>query len=83
MTPLQRKVLDYVEAEIQRTRGVPPSLEQIAKAMDMKSRSGAHRVIAQLVDAGHLVRIGKRARGLALPRAAAPVCPKCGRSSWQ
>lgn len=66
MTPKMRKALDYIE-RYHRESGTTPKLDEIRAVLGLSGRSGAHRVVQQLIDAGHLVRTRSGARNLALP----------------
>jgi len=47
-----------------RESGVPPSFDEMKDALDLKSKSGIHRLITALEERGFLRRIEKRARAL-------------------
>lgn len=66
MTPKMRKTLDFIE-QYHRETGTMPKLDEIRQVLGLSARSGAHRVVQQLVSAGHLVRTRSGARNLALP----------------
>lgn len=66
MTPKMRKTLDFIE-QYHRETGTTPKLDEIRQVLGLSGRSGAHRVVQQLIDAGHLVRTRSGARNLALP----------------
>ena len=75
MTAKQKQLLDFIKARMAET-GVCPSMQEMADAMGLKSKSGVHRLIVALEEAGHIARLPYRARSLALPgevRAEKPV----------
>lgn len=67
MTPNERKVLDYIEQFSAQNR-FAPSLQQIAEHMQIRSKSGAHRMVMSLLRAGYLVRTGGGVRNIAPAR---------------
>src|SRR3954464_8373601 len=67
---LTRKQLDLLRFIQQRMResGVPPSFDEMKDALDLKSKSGIHRLITALVERGFIRRLPHRARPIgALP----------------
>lgn len=66
MTAKQKQLLDFIKARLAET-GVCPSMQEMADAMGLKSKSGIHRLIVTLEEAGHIARLPYRARSLALP----------------
>ena len=67
---LTRKQLDLLRFIQQRMRetGVPPSFDEMKDALDLKSKSGIHRLITALEERGFLRRMEKRARALEVTR---------------
>lgn len=65
MTPRQLEALDYVRSLAE--HGLSPTMQQIAQALGMASKSGAHRVVTSLVASGHLKRKPNRQQSLTLP----------------
>jgi repressor LexA len=66
MTMLTRKqyeLLMFIHERVRET-GVPPSFDEMKDALDLKSKSGIHRLITALEERGFLRRIEKRARAL-------------------
>jgi repressor LexA len=47
-----------------RESGIPPSFDEMKDALDLKSKSGIHRLITALEERGFLKRMEKRARAL-------------------
>jgi repressor LexA len=47
-----------------RETGIPPSFDEMKEALDLKSKSGIHRLITALEERGFLRRMEKRARAL-------------------
>lgn len=74
MTPNERQVLDYVEQFFTQHR-FAPSLQQIADHLQIKSKSGAHRMVTSLLRAGYLVRTGGGVRNIAPARQSLAAFP--------
>ena len=53
LTPRQRQVLEFVDAEVRR-RGYPPSVREIGEAVGLSSSSTVHAHLAALQDKGYL-----------------------------
>src|SRR6188474_3223287 len=59
-----------------RANGVPPSFDEMKDALDLKSKSGIHRLITALVERGFIRRLPHRARAievLKLPENSVPA----------
>ena len=67
---LTRKQLDLLRFIQQRMResGVPPSFDEMKDALDLKSKSGIHRLIPALEERGFLRRLPNRARAIEVIR---------------
>ncbi|AWN46633.1 repressor LexA [Methylobacterium terrae] len=67
---LTRKQLDLLRFIQQRMRetGVPPSFDEMKDALDLKSKSGIHRLITALEERGFLRRLPNRARAIEVIR---------------
>jgi repressor LexA len=57
----------FIHERIRET-GVPPSFDEMKDALDLKSKSGIHRLITALEERGFLRRMEKRARALEITR---------------
>jgi SOS-response transcriptional repressor LexA len=53
ITPRQRECLDFIAGYLGRT-GVGPNYEEIAGALGLSSKSGAHRMVQALLAQGYL-----------------------------
>ena len=74
LTQKQRELLVYINNRIKET-GVSPSFDEMKEALDLRSKSGIHRLITALEERGFLRRLPHRARALEvlrLPDSAAP-----------
>jgi repressor LexA len=82
---LTRKQLDLLEFIHRRMQadGVPPSFDEMKEALDLRSKSGIHRLITALEERGFIRRLAHRARAVeivklpeALERATAGFSPR-------
>ena len=63
LTPRQRQVLEFIDAEV-RHRGYPPSVREIGEAVGLSSSSTVHAHLAALQDKGYLTRDPTKPRAL-------------------
>ena len=63
LTVKQKKLLEYINS-FQLKNGVTPSYEEMKSALDLKSKSGIHRLILALEERGFLKRLAHKARAL-------------------
>ena len=63
LTKKQRDLLIFINDYIQNT-GLSPSFEEMKTGLDLKSKSGIHRLINALVERGFLTRLPNKARAL-------------------
>ncbi len=63
LTRKQYELLMFIHERVRET-GVPPSFDEMKEALDLKSKSGIHRLITALEERGFLRRMEKRARAL-------------------
>ena len=63
LTKKQRDLLVFIRDRVA-DGGVPPSFDEMKDALDLKSKSGIHRLITGLVERGYLERLPNRARAL-------------------
>ena len=63
LTQKQKDLLMLIHARLQET-GVPPSFDEMKEALDLKSKSGIHRLITALEERGFIRRLPHRARAL-------------------
>ena len=73
LTRKQHELLMLIHDRLKET-GVPPSFEEMKEALDLRSKSGIHRLITALEERGFIRRLPHRARALEvikLPEAAA------------
>ncbi len=63
LTRKQHELLCYINDHLGET-GVSPSFEEMKEALDLKSKSGVHRLISALEERGFIRRLPNRARAL-------------------
>ncbi len=63
LTPKQKQLLLFINERIEAT-GVSPSFDEMKEALDLKSKSGIHRLIMALEERGFIRRLPHRARAL-------------------
>ncbi|WP_169545574.1 transcriptional repressor LexA [Sneathiella aquimaris] len=75
LTKKQHELLMYIHTYLEQ-KGVCPSFDEMKEALDLKSKSGIHRLITGLTERGFIRRLPHRARALEilkLPDAVLPV----------
>jgi repressor LexA len=63
LTQKQKELLLFIN-ERMRADGVPPSFDEMKDALELKSKSGIHRLITALVERGFIRRLPHRARAI-------------------
>jgi repressor LexA len=63
LTKKQLDLLDFIDRRVSRD-GVPPSFDEMKEALDLRSKSGIHRLITALEERGFIRRLPHRARAL-------------------
>ncbi|MCW2394272.1 MULTISPECIES: transcriptional repressor LexA [unclassified Sphingobium] len=63
LTAKQQQLLSYIKQHLDQG-GVSPSFEEMKEALDLKSKSGIHRLISALEERGFIRRLPNRARAL-------------------
>lgn len=84
LTRKQLELLNFIKQRLDRD-GVPPSFDEMKDALDLRSKSGIHRLITALEERGFIRRLAHRARALEiirlpdnLDRVAVPLAAKTG-----
>jgi repressor LexA len=67
LTRKQYELLSFVHARLKET-GVPPSFDEMKDALDLRSKSGIHRLIKALEERGFIKRLPNRARAIEVIR---------------
>lgn len=68
MTREQRKTLEFIGASLA-GNGVPPSFDEIAAHLGLKSKSGVNRLVTALQDRRMITYMRSRARSISLTEA--------------
>ena len=63
LTKKQLDLLELIHKRVQRD-GVPPSFDEMKEALDLRSKSGIHRLITALEERGFIRRLAHRARAI-------------------
>ncbi|KAB2851255.1 MAG: transcriptional repressor LexA [Hyphomicrobiaceae bacterium] len=63
LTSKQKELLLFIHSRLQQS-GVPPSFDEMKEALDLRSKSGIHRLITALEERGFIRRLPHRARAL-------------------
>ncbi|RVT84326.1 transcriptional repressor LexA [Rhodobacteraceae bacterium CCMM004] len=63
LTRKQLDLLNFIHKRVQRD-GVPPSFDEMKEALDLRSKSGIHRLITALEERGFIRRLAHRARAI-------------------
>src|ERR1700678_934587 len=63
LTPKQYKLLRFISERLKES-GVPPCFDEMKGALDLRSKSGIHRLITALEERGFIRRLPNRARAI-------------------
>lgn len=63
LTAKQHELLQFIHSRLEET-GISPSFEEMKEALDLKSKSGVHRLIGALEERGFIRKLANRARAL-------------------
>lgn len=63
LTAMQGKCLNFIKSRIEEL-GVPPSFDDMATELGLRSKSGVHRIVAGLEARGHIRRLPNMARAI-------------------
>ncbi len=67
LTRKQLELLDFIHKRMQQD-GVPPSFDEMKDALNLRSKSGIHRLITALEERGFIRRLAHRARAIEITR---------------
>jgi repressor LexA len=67
LTRKQHELLRFIQTRLEES-GISPSFEEMKEALDLKSKSGVHRLISALEERGFIRRLPNRARALEVLR---------------
>lgn len=74
LTAKQHELIRFIQQRLEET-GISPSFEEMKEALDLKSKSGVHRLISALEERGFIRRLPNRARALEVIRQPEDVTP--------
>ena len=77
LTRKQLELLSFINKRMQRD-GVPPSFDEMKEALDLRSKSGIHRLITALEERGFIRRLPHRARALEILKLPENLDPRSG-----
>ncbi len=77
LTKKQLDLLEFIHKRVQRD-GVPPSFDEMKEALDLRSKSGIHRLITALEERGFIRRLAHRARALEIVKLPDAMADKPG-----
>ena len=77
LTKKQSKLLRFINERLKED-GVPPSFDEMKEALDLRSKSGIHRLIMALEERGFIRRLPNRARALEVLRLPESSTPSPG-----
>ena len=75
LTRKQHELLTFIQIRLEES-GVSPSFEEMKEALDLKSKSGVHRLISALEERGFIRRLANRARALEVIREPDTASPR-------
>jgi repressor LexA len=81
LTRKQLELLRFVHERLKET-GVPPSFDEMKDALDLRSKSGIHRLITALEERGFIRRLPNRARAIEVIKLPDTVGPGAGRRGF-
>ena len=75
LTEKQSELLRFIHRRLKQT-GVPPSFDEMKEALDLRSKSGIHRLVMALEERGFIRRLPNRARALEVLRLPEETAPQ-------
>jgi repressor LexA len=75
LTRKQHELLTFIQNRLDQS-GISPSFEEMKDALDLKSKSGVHRLISALEERGFIRRLANRARALEVIREPDTASPR-------
>lgn len=79
LTAKQHELIRFIQERLEET-GISPSFEEMKDALDLKSKSGVHRLISALEERGFIRRLPNRARALEVLKQPEDALPGNSRS---
>ena len=81
LTRKQYELLRFIHERLKEA-GVPPSFDEMKEALDLRSKSGIHRLITALEERGFIRRLPNRARAIEVIKLPEPVSQSVGRRGF-
>ncbi len=81
LTRKQFELLRFIHERLKES-GVPPSFDEMKDALDLRSKSGIHRLITALEERGFIRRLPNRARAIEVIKLPEPVGHGAGRRGF-
>src|ERR1700757_4603444 len=81
LTRKQAELLRFIHERLKEA-GVPPSFDEMKDALDLRSKSGIHRLITALEERGFIRRLPNRARAIEVIKLPEPVAQGGGRQGF-
>lgn len=81
LTRKQLDLLEFINARMARD-GVPPSFDEMKEALDLRSKSGIHRLITALEERGFIRRLAHRARAIEIVKMPDALVEKAARRGF-
>ena len=78
LTAKQHELIRFIQQRLEES-GISPSFEEMKEALDLKSKSGVHRLISALEERGFIRRLPNRARALEVIKMPEDVVPAARR----
>ncbi len=80
LTAKQHELIRFIQERLKDT-GISPSFEEMKDALDLKSKSGVHRLISALEERGFIRRLPNRARALEVLKQPEDALPGSSRNA--
>ncbi len=77
LTRKQFELLRFIHERLKES-GIPPSFDEMKDALDLRSKSGIHRLITALEERGFIRRLPNRARAIEVIKLPEPVSQGIG-----
>ncbi|MDP4539455.1 transcriptional repressor LexA [Qipengyuania sp. DY56-A-20] len=74
LTRKQHELIRFIQLRLEEN-GISPSFEEMKEALDLKSKSGVHRLVSALEERGFIRRLPNRARALEVIRTPEDAVP--------
>jgi SOS-response transcriptional repressor LexA len=78
LTRQEQNTLIYIESYIDEHDRISPSYDEIAQAINVKSKSNVNRLVRALKSKGWVDYLSGHNRSIKIVRQTCPECPSCG-----